>query len=277
MKFKKDSRLQRKIFTFDSYKEALSYYLVEAARWGQMTRASEFLGCQVSFLTRVIKDKIHLTPDHAFNISDFFGFNSEEKTYFLTLVDYERAADQKYRAYLKTILTELKQKNESIGERTNRSGLSSEIFKANYFSSWIYTAIHFIVSIPKFQRVESIANRLNLKKSIVSKHLNELKEQDLVESIKDDQWKFKSGNFHLPKISPLVVCHHQNWRTRAVLDAQDASNDYSIHFTGIYTLSEADALKLKEMMLDFISSANRVIHSSENEECIAVCCDLFKI
>lgn len=276
MKTKKDPFIQRKIFSFDSYKAAMSYYLVEEARWGQMTRASEFLDCQVSFLTRVIKDKLQLTPDHAFNLADFLNFNPEEKKYFLTLVDYERAVNPKYKKSLQNILVELKKNNQSISERTNRKNLSTEIFKANYFSNWIYTAVHFIVSIPKFQKVDTIASRLNLKKSIVKKHLNDLKEQNLIELTTEDQWQFKSGNFHLEKHSPLVVLHHQNWRTRAIIDAQDFANE-SIHFTGVYTLSESDALRLKEMMLEFISSANRVVVSSENEECIAICCDLFKI
>ena len=273
---KNKEHVLRKIFSFVSYKEAMVYFLMTEARWGQMTRASEFLGCQVSFLTRVMKDKLQLTPDHAFNLADFLGFNAEEKKYFLTLVDFERAVDNKYKSYLGQVLVELKQKNESIAERTDRKNLTLEVFKANYFSNWIYTAVHFIVSVPKFQKIDSIAARLNLKKTVIKKHLKDLEEQGLVEVDKYDHWKFKSGNFHVAKDSPLVVLHHQNWRTRAILDAQDFSND-SVHFTGVYTLSETDALKLKEMMLEFISSANRVVGPSENEECIAICCDLFKI
>lgn len=277
MKSKKEQQpIQRKIFSFDSYKEAMNYFLLEEARWGQMTRAAEFLGCQVSFLTRVMKDKLQLTRDHAFNLADYLNLNTEEKTYFLTLVDFERAVDPKYKINLKQTLTELKQKNESIAERTDRKNLTLEVFKANYFSNWIYTAIHFLVSLPNFQKIEPIAARLNLKKSIVKKHMQDLEDQGLVESVKSDHWKFKSGNFHITKNSPLVVLHHQNWRTRAVIDAQDYSND-SIHFTAVYTLSEHDALKLKEMMLEFISSANRIVGPSENEECVAICCDLFKI
>lgn len=276
MKKKNETNDQRKIFSFNSYKEAMGYYLVEKARWGQMTRAAEFLGCQVSFLTRIIKDKLQLTPDHAFNLADFLGFNADEKNYFLVLVDFERAADPKYKSHLKANLEQLKKKNESISERTNRGHLSSEAFKANYFSSWIYTALHFMVSIPKYQKIEEICTRLNLKKNITLKHLDELKEQGLVDSSKDNNWEFKSGNFHLNKNSPLVICHHQNWRTRAIIDAQDFSNE-SIHFTAVYTLSENDTLKLKEMMLEFISSANRVVQTSENEECVAICCDFFKL
>ncbi|MGE3608620.1 MAG: TIGR02147 family protein [Bacteriovoracaceae bacterium] len=277
MTSKKDSALiKRKIFSFDSYKEALAYYLVEEAPWGYMTRASEHIGCQVSFLTRVIKDKPQLTPDHAFHLADFLRFNIEEKKYFLMLVDFERASDPEFKSHLKNELKELKKKNESISERTQRKYLTFEVFRANYFSSWIYTAIHFIVSCPNFQKIDAIATRFNVKKSVVKKCLQELEEQGLVESHKGEQWFFKSGNFHLEKNSPLVVLHHQNWRTRAIADAQDFSND-SIHFTSVCTLSEADAQKLKEMMLEFISNTNRVVGPSDNEECIAICCDLFKV
>lgn len=275
-KKKAEFKSPRSIFSFTSYKEAMRYMLIENAQWGKLSRAAEYLECQASFLTRVIKDKLHLTRDHAFNLAVFLKFSSSEVEYFLTLVDFERATDLKYKSKLKQLLAEQKLKYDSISERTNRKNLTKSSFRSNYFSNWLYTAIHFLVSVPKYQKIEELVRRLNIKDIVVKKYLKELAEEGFVKSVNKDRWQFNSGNYHLEKDSPLVVLHHQNWRTRAVIDSQDFNNE-SVHFTAVYTLSEADAAKLKEMMLEFISSANRTVEPSENEECIAICCDLFKV
>lgn len=129
--------------------------------------------------------------------------------------------------------------------------------------------------IPQFQDEKSISERLSLKKDVVNQHLKQLQSLDIVE-YKDKKWINKSSNFHLPKESPLVLLHHQNWRSRAVLDAQNFASDH-VHFTGVYTLSHSDFERVKEMLLSFIADANAIVAPSECEEAIALTCDFFRI
>jgi plasmid maintenance system antidote protein VapI len=198
--------------------------------------------CQRSYLSRVISENLQLTPDHAFKLARFWGLPLAEREYFQTLVDFERAGDSEYRAYLKERLQEMKRRNESIQERTARSALSS---------------------------------RLGLKREILAGYLEQLRAQGLVEH-KGGRWLYKGGEFHAPKNSPLVVLHHQNWRARAVLDAQDPGND-NIHYTAVQTVSRSDFERLKEMLLRLISETSRISGPSSPEEGYALTCDLFKI
>lgn len=265
----------RSVFTFESYKDILQEFLLGANQRGQLSRAAEFLNCQRSYISKVIKTNSHITPDQAYLFSKFWKLTTDEREYFSTLVEFERAGQHDYKTYLKNKLTQLKKKYESIQERTQRQDHVTDNLQLHYFSNWISCAIQFLTMIPQYQDEISISERLGLKKDIVLQHLSHLQNLEVVE-YKNKKWLNKSSNFHLPKESPLVILHHQNWRTRAILDAQNFSSDH-VHFTGVYTLSKTDYERVKDLLLNFIAEANSIVGPSECEEAIALTCDFFRI
>jgi uncharacterized protein (TIGR02147 family) len=265
----------RSVFEFESYKDAMAHFLSGPERRGQLTRAAESLKCQRSYLSRVITEELHITPDHAFNLARFWKLTPDERAYFQTLVEYERAADPNYKSHLKTQLEELKRKYESIQERTQRASFSTDFLQAGYFSSWIWTALHFLTDVPGFQTIEALSDRLGLKKETITRHLEELEKQDLIKHTKD-RWVYNKGEYHVTKDSPLVLLHHQNWRQRALIDAQDLDNK-NIHFTMAYALSNRDFERIKEMILRIISETVEIAGPSNPEDVVAFNCDFFRI
>ena len=253
----------------------MRHYLVGEGNRGQLTRAADYLGCQRSYLSRVLLEEMHLTTDHAFKLSKFLNFAVEEREFFLALLESERAASMEYKSYWNQKIQEIKKRKESISERTSRQTLSIDNLQASYFSSWIWSAVHFLTSIPEYQTIASIANRLGIQQSQVAVILESLKSQDFI-SHSGTKWRYKSGEFHADKASPLVVFHHQNWRQRAVLDAQDLQNK-SIHYTAVQTMSTEDAERIKALMFDFIRDASRIAGPSRPEEAVVITCDLFKV
>lgn len=266
---------EKPLYSYNSYKSIMDDRLLGSEKRGQLSRASEYLNCQRSYLSRVISDKEHLTPDQAYLICQFWKLTTSEREYFITLVDYERAGHPEFKSFLKAKIIEMKKKYESIQERTQRQSFVTDNLQLQYFSSWISCALQFLTMIPQLQTVQALSERLSLKPQIVSDYLSQLQKQDLVE-FKNNKWINKSNNFHLPKESPLVVLHHQNWRNRATLDAQNIQSDH-IHFTGVYTVSITDYHRIKEMLLSFIADTNLLVGPSECEEGIALTCDLFRI
>lgn len=128
--------------------------------------------------------------------------------------------------------------------------------------------------IPEYQSIPSIAHRLCTPVNVIEGVLQNLQNLGLVE-LKDDRWVYRGGEFHVPKNSPLVVFHHQNWRQRAVLDAQDFESA-GVHFTGVFTLSHEDQVKLKELLVDFIGRANSLAVKSAPHELAVFTCDFFR-
>ena len=266
---------QKFVFSFNSYKDLMAYFLTGKTRHGELTKAAKALNCQRSYLSRVISENLHITPDHAFNLALFLRFSPHERDYFLSMVEYERSGDKNYREFIMRRLQDLKQKNESIAERTERKTLSFDGHQATYFSSWIWSAIHFLTSIPEYQNSDRIAERIGLNNEAVLIYLRSLEAQGFVVQ-ENQKWKYHQGEFHAQKNSPLVLLHHQNWRMRAMIDAQNFDSE-SVHFTAVQTMSRKDATWIKELLLSFISEASLIAGPSSPEDGIVLACDFFKI
>lgn len=267
------------VFVYRDYKEIMQELLMAADQRGQMSMAARSLGCQRSYLSRVLAENMHLTPDHAYKLCQFWRFNEDERNYFLTLVDYQRAGDNEYRQYLKNKIQQMIAKNEMIAERTNRKNLSVDSMQVEYFSNWLFSAIHFLTSIPQYQSFETLCQRLMCPPEVMKTYLEKLTEQGLIEKKEDKgktKWIYRSGEFHVAKDSPLVLLHHQNWRNRAILDAQ-GFNQSHLHYTNIQTVSLKDFEVIKELMLRFISDASFIAGPSKPEEAICINCDIFRI
>ncbi len=267
--------MKESIYQYKTYKSIIASRLMGPGRRGQMTMAAQALGVQPSYISRVLTEELQLTPDHAFKLSLFWRLNSDERDYFRLLVDFERAGDLEYKKFLQQQIEQIRQKKNSVQERADRSNVPSENLQFKYFSSWIWSAIHFLTSIPEYQKIENLAYRLNIRTETLTNYLYELADQDMIEN-KNGKWAYKSGEFHAKKDSPLVIMHHQNWRTRAIQDAQDYKNQ-SVHFTAVQAVSKKDYDQIKEMMLQFIENASRLAGPSKPEEGIVITCDCFKI
>lgn len=147
--------------------------------------------------------------------------------------------------------------------------------EARYFSSWIWSAVHFLTSSPKYQTAKEIAERLSLPVPVVTACLKQLSAWSFVRPV-GARWEFSGGEYHIHKSSPYVSMHHQNWRARAVIDSQHMKSE-GIHYTNIQTMSEEDFSILRELVLGFISDCDKLMSPSNPEEAVSLTFDLFKI
>lgn len=264
----------KSIYNYSSYRQYMFDHLSATGKRGQLTKAAARLGCQTSFLSRVIGEELHLTPDHAFKLARFLGLSGDEQTYFLKLVDFERAGDPDYQSFLKSQLAELKKRNSEIGPRTRREDKVFSGLSTKYFSGWVYGAIHFLTCIPEFQTVAPMAKRLSLAEAQVKDVLRDLERMGFVRR-QGARWIYQAGEFHLERTSPLVILHHQNWRQKAILDAQNFERQ-NIHYTTILTLSRSDAERIHGLILDFITELNQIAAPSNPEDELIFTCDFFR-
>lgn len=261
------------VFQFSAYKSAMKHFLREGQR-GALSRAAQAMGCQVSYLSRVMNSELHLTPDQAFLLAQHLRFPARERRYFQTLVEWERAASPAYREHLGAEIKELRRQHEDLKERAKRPEPAAA-YATTYFSAWQWCAVHMLTSTPDGQTAAQLAERLGLPRAQAQYFLEGLASWGLVRR-NGAKWQYASGEMHLPKESPLVVFHHQNWRSRAVQSAQQPGTD-NIHFTNVQTLSRADWPLLKELFLRFISDCNALMGPSPPEEGVAITCDLFRL
>jgi uncharacterized protein (TIGR02147 family) len=268
--------MRPEVFQFNDYKSLLKSVLNSPeSKRGLSRELSQAAQCQPSYFSSVINGHTHLTPDHAYGITRFFVLNEDETSYFLLLVDHARSGSPTLKARISAQLKSLKTEQENLAKRLKRPALSTDTENSVYYSTWAWSAIHILVSIPEFQDPKKIASKLKLTESYVIQVLDELERINLVKS-SGKKWTYHSGSLHVPKHSPFVTTHHNNWRQQAVAHAQVFPDD-GVHYTNVTSVSALAFEKLKTLVLNFIDESTRIAGPSEPEELVAITVDFFVV
>lgn len=82
--------------------------------------------------------------------------------------------------------------------------------------------------------------------------------------LKNGQYEILAKATHLGADHPLVIKHHQNWRLRS-MQKMAIRAEHDLFYTGPMSLSTEDAQKLRQMILDFIQSINKIVVDSPSE------------
>lgn len=262
------------IFHYKDYRGYMTHRLASEGKRGQVSRAAESLGVQPSFISRVLNEEVHITNDHAFKLCDFWGLDGFESEYFLKIVEWARAGSNEYKKFLEMQTGEIQKRNLDVAKRSGREALSFEGQSAVYFSSWVYSSIHFLTAIPSYQTAPSIAKKLSLDSDLVESILKTLKDMNFVKN-QGQHWTYVGGEFHLSKTNPLTLQNNFNWRVKAVTQSQSPTTD-GIHYSHIYTISKKDIELIRSKILDFVAEINRAAGPSKSEEQMILNLDFFK-
>jgi len=268
--------MAKSLYILNDYIKVINFKMnAQLEKWGLISKMASAAGCQRSHLSRVLKGQIHLTLEQANGLCDFFDLNDDESEYFLALVELARAGTPSLKARIKKKLERIKRSQEDLSRRLNQPSIGIQEKEVTYYSAWYWTAIHIIVSIPQYQSVKTIAQRLSMDESTVRFCLETLEQFGFVKK-QGATWQFASQSIHLPKRSPLIGIHHSNWKSRSLLSAQNPSDD-GVHYTVVQSLSKEDYTVLKHMLVETIDNFSAIASPSKEEELICFSCDLFKV
>lgn len=264
------------IYSYDDYKIYLNDKIKENEEVrGYKTSLARAAQCQQSFLSHVLHSEVHITPDHAYGLAEFWNFTSLEKEYFLLIVNLARVTSPSYKKYLLERKKEIRTQHADITKRMNSKSIDNTETQSIYYSSWLWAALHFLVTIPKYQNAKAIAERLHLPLATVNDHLVKLKEMGIVYE-ENNIWKTSHFEIHLPKNSYMTSMNHSHWRQKAILDSQNLSSD-GLHYSALYTLSYKDYEILKDQILRQIDDFAKVVRKSPEEDIVVFTTDLFKL
>jgi uncharacterized protein (TIGR02147 family) len=264
------------IFTAKGYRTFVHSWLQsQEQQHGLLSQMCRAMGCQNAHLTRVLAEKVHLTMDQAFRLSGYLKLNKSESTYFLKLVEHDRAGDPLYRKQLKEEMSAIKSEQENLSKKFREEPIGNPAQEMTYYSSWHWIAVHYMTAIAKYQTPKEMANRLGLSEVFIRRSLETLESFGLVKK-KGDTWLLNSGSIFLPKTSPLNSIQHGNWRNRAVLKSQDAGDD-GLHLTMVQTLSHEDFEKIKSLLLKTMDDYKKIADPSAPEELVNFSIDFFRV
>lgn len=265
------------VFVFDDYRECLVSLLEAKIGRGGKVRLAEVLSCQPGYISQVLnKSKIHFSEESLLKVARFLDLLPHEQEFLLILLGKERAGTSELKSYYVDRIKKMKQQNLRVEKQIQTTNLElDDAAKSVYYSHWAYCAIHMLVSIDEFSDKNLIAHRMRLTNGFVSQVFDFLLAVRLIQ--KDHHGRFKVGptRIHLSKDSPMVRMHHQNFRNKAIASLED-DDDFSLHYSGVFTIGKSDALKIREQILKLVADAEKIIRPSPNEEMICINMDLFK-
>ncbi|RYZ57907.1 MAG: TIGR02147 family protein [Proteobacteria bacterium] len=264
-------------FSCTNYREIIRFQLKEhSPKRGFQSTLAKFLGCSPSFLSQVLKDKVHLTPDQAALFCDFWKLNQLECDFFLNLVNLERASTVELQAKIAKWIDALRSKGQKQGfhSQTERS-IPLEGDAVQYWSAWHYPAVYEGISHAIFKTREDIAERFSLPMATVDQILSKLKSFGMIEE-KNRIWKATNKNFYETDDVALTKLFHDEIH-RHSLEKYDAPQDEDLHYVQVAGIAKSEIPELKQMILDLINRQRLKMKRSGDQELVCFSYHLFKM
>lgn len=264
--------MKTNLFEFKEYKKYIRNQL-KTGDFGSQGVMAGAIRCQPAYVSQVLNGDAHLSLEQADLLNEFFHHGKEEAHFFLLLVQKERSGTKSLKDYFQKQIDEILRKRTEVSHRLDVNTSLSDREQAIYYSSWVYAAVHIAVSIPRLRSKSDISQFLHLPVQQVSETLEFLLKVGLVSQEQDRYTVGKTRTF-LAKNSPHIHQHHSNWRHQAI-EALNREQEKELHYTSIFSLTEDDAIKLKDRILDMIKENNKLISASKEEEVFCFTMDLF--
>src|SRR5690606_33784385 len=127
-----------------------------------------------------------------------------------------RAGTQELREFIRDEIREVHEKRKNLKDRLAIKESLNDANQHIYYSSWTYAAIHILTSIPEFQTVDKIVEKLSISRERVQENLAFLTETGLVRE-QGGRYEIGTTRIHLDADSLHIRRHHYNWRSQSVI------------------------------------------------------------
>lgn len=264
------------IFEFAAYKPYLHKRVGRKGdRRGLKSALARALRCQPTFVSQVLNGAAQFSAEQAEDVNEFLGHSREEGRYFLLLVLKERAGTRALRKVFEDQIEEQLAKRLVLTERLGKQSALNSEQQSIYYSSWHYAAVHMALTIPALKNRESIARTLRLPLVRVAEVVEFLLSVGLAREA-GAGLEVGSSKIRLGSDSHYILKHHANWRVQA-LQSLDRVEAADLHYSAVFSLSQKDRLRLKDVMIEFIKQNATTIESSKEEQLCAMCMDFFGV
>lgn len=265
------------LFDHRDYKSYLRARSAEKGpRSGFKSQLARACGCNSAYVSSVLGGNAHLSLEQAERLAGHLQFSRDEAHFFLLLVQRARAGTAALASYFDAQIDELLQLKLNVQKRLGARERLSREDQAQYYSSWIYAAIHVALSIPRLARSpETMAEYLDLPVTLVKRALEFLLTTGLAVRA-GAGYGIGPRHIHLGKNSENIQRHHANFRLQ-VLRSLEREPEDSLNYSSAVTLSRKDAFRVREILLSAIKDSVDLIIASPEEEVFALTVDFIPL
>lgn len=244
---------------------------------GAKTRLAKYLNVQSSFISLVLSGPQDFSADHAIKIAEFLKLDSSEKEMFMTLLQRDRAGTSALRHYYQQQLDRLQEAQAEPKIEVKGAGeiVAQEQDLAQYYGSWIHTAIHMAIHHQKFRTVATLVEETKLKESQVRESIDLLTKLGFARFDRDRVVP-ADRRFHLGQRSLALRSHHINWRNQAVRSLDDVQPE-ALHYSLVMNIDEDTARKMREILREAIHKVDGQLDRARIQNVYSLCMDLFQV
>lgn len=240
-------------FDETDYRSALRKWVAERPNRGrgELKTMAEKLGVPSPVFSQILSGFRELTEDHAYVLSDHMGFTDTQRDYFLALVQLSRASHPDYKAHLKTKLSQIRNEAQGKTPEVDYEVSLTDIELAEFYSSWIYSAVYLSCVIRKNGlSLDDIGRELNLSRDHIIPVVQFLLKVRLLE-IKNNSYRVGSAQLPSQPHGPYAFQHHRNWRLHA-LDRSQNLKPHELMYTSPLFLTDKEFTQIRTRLADFI-------------------------
>ena len=256
------------LFDYLDYRQYLELKLrsKELGR-GAKARLAEYLGCQPSFISQVLKSKSSFSLEQAFKVNGFLKHNPLEKEYFMSLVDWDRAGTVELKQYYEVKHKELIEKSKLVENQMEYEQLSEKDCIA-YYNDFNHILIRNYIEIPGLNNEKSLQKKLNLSKREFDKALEFMLSKGLVK--RNSRGELVQGHvrLHIKKDSPLATYVNLKARWQMISDYGKSPSD-ALNYMSYMTLPRSSFEDFKKRLRALIVDLNEHLHEEEGSDMMA--------
>lgn len=268
--------IHKSVFDFSDYRAYLEAKTgAEGTRKGVKAAMAKVLNCQPTYVSQIVHGRAHLSLEQAQVLNKFFSHSKDEAFFFLLLVQKDRAGTKELTEHFQEQIDESLRRRLVLTKRLGPKEVLSEIHQATYYSSWLYAAVHIALTIPELRTREALSQYLSVPLRKITETLDFLVSTGLVQETSSG-FSVAQAQIRLGNDSKNILKHHTNWRLQAA-ESLDWEQISDLHYSGVVSLSREDIIKVKNIFLDSIKSAQAVIKDSPEQELCAIAIDLFNL
>jgi hypothetical protein len=239
---------------------------------GERKKLADALDCQMAFVTHVMNGDKDFNHEQGLKAAKHFNLNEAETEFFLDLISHNRAGTRELRTFFEKRLSERKNTQEQLKNRLNEHQNLRQEDQAQYYSHWLYGAIHMASTVPALANVTALMKHFNLPEKDLMPILEFLSTNGLIIM---ESGTIKPGKAHLflDASSPLTNQNHTIWRVKALNDLKENYVD-DLHYSLCFSASHKDWPVIREHLLAAINDCLKVIRPSKEEKLGMICIDL---
>lgn len=241
---------------------------------GELTRMAIAIGVHQTLMSLVLKGDRDLSPEQAFDLSQYLEHSDVETDYFMLLVQFGRAGNHRYKNALLSKIEKLRRESLVLSKRVQQNRTLTETQRNTIYSSWLYSAIRLFTSLGSAGvTAEDVQAKFHISRQRSVELLSYLVSTGLVSQV-EDRYKMENVKTFLEQGSPHFLKHHANWRLRAI-DRADNLSQKELMFTSPVSISLDDFDRLREELAEFIKKFLQTVHSSREEDIACLNIDFF--